>query len=191
MKIFDQTPFYTFDDYRLFMAEPDDLELATLWTAADPHHRGRVNPSFWLEHSPGTESYVLCDREGPVYFVRLQRTIHEYMQECKEGSIEPSKVKYLPALELHLQFAPPQRGNGSETPHAVSHLRTATALKDGLDWLTGMLKTSDVSLLRFDSQNPALTEFSRQRLGFVLRDNILLKWITPPESGEQELGTGS
>ena len=139
---------FSFDGYELHEASAKDFDLAQVWTAADSDHAGRVLPEFWI-----TDSWLLSDAAGPVFFFRGVRL--------------PARV-----LEIHVQFA--------NCPLGCSHdyrvqfrERLAGALVAGMAWLER--NAHDIDELRFDSTNGGLIHFCEKRLGFTDRDGRLSK----------------
>jgi hypothetical protein len=134
-----------------------DLDLAWLWTMRDTDHAGRVEPEFWLEQNAATDTYLLSDPLGPVFFFRIDR--------FPKGSSEAGE----PAAQLHIQFFPAQSMDGK--------MRIAEALAEGFRWLLPMLRLSGVKETFFDSASPRLIAFCVRRLGFTEKDGILKKAI--------------
>jgi hypothetical protein len=122
----------------------------------DTDHAGRVEPEFWLEQSAATDSYLLNDPEGAVFFFRIDL--------LPKGSEDGE-----PAAKLHIQFFP---ANTSE-----EKMRIAEALTEGLRWLLPMLRYSGVKEACLDSASPRLIAFCVRRLGFTQKDGILKKAI--------------
>lgn len=131
-------PTYRFEGYALVPAEESDVSLAEEWTKADPFHVS-LAPHFWTFQAPGINSFRLEDKNGSIFFFRMQMT-------SLRGE-----------LKVYIQFAP-------ET--AVSSDRTREALQQGMLWLEGMLKECGFNRLTFDSKNTSLVLFAKRRLRF-------------------------
>ena len=157
---------YRFFDYTLRPAGERDFLLAEDWVAADPYHRG-IDPLFWLDQGPRSESYLLSDQvDGPIFFFKMQRT-------------QDPRV-----IELHIQFPPPAH-------YVRKNTRLMLGLVIGLEWLESVLIESGISTVFFESQNPRLTDFCTRRLGFATNGKWLVKTIrgagdvrTYPNTGE-------
>lgn len=132
----DKKPVYHFHGYTLRPATSEDILMSTAWTAADPWHANTTNPEFWLDQSPGIESYILEDAEGPVFFFRMTR-----------------------AVRLDIQFPP-------EPPEGDTRKRVRDGLREGFGWLAAVLALSGVHEVIFKSENPELIRSAEKRLGF-------------------------
>ena len=64
---------FFFSGFTLRPSTAGDRTLATAWTKADPEHSTTTPPDFWIEQSDSTESYLLEDDAGPVFFFKMQR----------------------------------------------------------------------------------------------------------------------
>lgn len=65
-------------------SEADRQQIAD-WIAADPDHRDRGNPDFWLPDPTGEgDCFAMQDAEGTIFYVRAENVVR-----------------------LHIQFAPP------------------------------------------------------------------------------------
>jgi len=135
-----------------------DQVLARDWTFADPDHCGRVRPSFWVEQDFGKDSYLLFDREGPVFFWKGILLV------------EPRRV------EMHIQF-PPMPKNLHEKLQRL--MRTRAGLIHGLAWLEGLLSKASVEEIYFDSLSRPLIAFATKRLGFVQEGQRISKRLLP------------
>lgn len=147
---------FRFLGFRLRPARPEDLPLAAEWTQADPDHRGRVAPEFWLEQRPGFESYLVRDNGGPLFFIKM------VSKELADRS---------PAVELHIQFSP--------TDKMARRQRVMDALIQGFKWLESELAEKGIRTVYFESRNPQLMQFCRKRLGFGRTGFLLSKGINP------------
>lgn len=143
---------FSFYGYTLRPAITSDFLLAERWTLADPWHRDSACPVFWLEQDQRSESYLLLDRSGPVFFFKTTRTADPHV------------------IEIHIQFPPPVES-------ARNNFRLMLALVLGLEWLEGTLRSSDISAIFFESRNPTLIRFCVRRLGFAHNDRWLVKPI--------------
>lgn len=74
---------FVFSKYRWTPAGEDQRARVAEWIEADPDHRGRVAPEFFISGQPDSECLVLEDERGPILFLRMER-----------------------ALRIHIQFAP-------------------------------------------------------------------------------------
>lgn len=147
---------HRFANYLLRMTGPEDLKLATEWTAADADHAGRVDPRFWLERDAHGESWLLHDAEGPLFFFKAVRF------ESQGQNI----------LELHVQFSPVPEPIDPWT-HRHHRVRTARALVDGTQWLERTVQAFHE--MWFDSNNPVLIHFCEKHLGFTRKGGRLFK----------------
>lgn len=139
----------------------DDRKLAAEWTAADRFHRLTTRADFWLEQEPGTESYLLEDKVGPVFFFKMVRT----------GKTE---------VEVHIQFPP------RPADHAASQAQRARVVQGlilGFEWLERVLLLTGVRTVFFVSKSPSLIAFTIKRMGFVRESGKLFKTLTPPMAG--------
>jgi len=146
---------FQFKGYRLRPALLGDLALAQQWTAADPDHAGRVDPKSWITQSELTQSYILEDAEGPIFFFK--------------GELELQ----WPRIVVHIQFPPDDRPNF----HHRRRQRVSQGLIEGLAWLEERMAGA-VNEIVFESSTPALVRFSIRHLGFKLEDGKLRKPIT-------------
>jgi hypothetical protein len=130
-----------------------DFQLAESWTMADPDHRGRIHPSFWLEQGEGRDSFLFSDDIGPLFFFKMV--------------LVDSDV-----AEIHIQFPPPESAALKE-----HRCRIAEGLIQGMEWLEKILSQIKMKEMRFDSTNPGLVRFTRKRLGFIQDGGILRKQL--------------
>lgn len=137
-----------------------DLRLASAWTEADPHHCNTTQGVFWCEQDLGTESYLLEDKFGPVFFFKMQRA--------------PNNT-----IELHIQF-PPDRKDASAQADQRAHVMTGLQL--GLQWIERVLSLRGVRALCFTSKSPSLMRFCVKRLGFTRDGERLEKSIPSPNA---------
>lgn len=138
-------PSFQFDKYTLRPAAGEiDLALATAWMAADRWHRGQFAPGFWLEQAATVNSFVLEDKDGPIFF----------FQTREAGT----------CLEIFIQFDSFDVFAGG----APVRFRTILALTKGLEWLKKNLGGAGWDSVYFTSKNPQLIEFCERRLGFVV-----------------------
>ena len=63
-------PTFTFDHYTLRPAIVADLPMAKRWNDADPDHKDRTPALFWITQTNETNSFVLEDAQGVVFFSR-------------------------------------------------------------------------------------------------------------------------
>lgn len=131
-------PTFTFDEFVLRPAKAEDLPLANRWTMGDPHHRATTKPAFWIEQGADTNSYLLLDPKGAVFFFRMD--LHKEL------------------VEVHIQFVD---GN------ALTQSRTRRGLMRGFKWLEKMLLDSGFEVYYFHSSSPQLIFFCQNRLGFM------------------------
>jgi hypothetical protein len=143
-----------------------DALLAKQWTKADQWHSSTVDPRFWLEQGSDRDSYILIDKEGPVFFwkgILIQGT-HQ--------------------MEMHIQF-PPLPADRVERHH-IRH-RIAAGMLVGLLWLEGMLFKTGVEEVYFDSPNPSLAEFCTHHMKFTQEGQRLRKRLSPPPEARKSL----
>lgn len=143
-------------DYLLEPAAAKHKALAEQWTAWDPDHAGRVDPSFWLEQDEACDSYLVSDGMGPVLFFKvIIWTDRDFFQYRKK------------VAEIHMQFMP-----ASTT---IDHQRIGGALLKGCPWLEELLRAAGVEEIYFDSTSPGLVAFTTKRMGFTQEDGRLRK----------------
>jgi hypothetical protein len=135
------TKTYYFGGYTLEPTTEQHLELAEKWTALDKYHAGVISPEFWLYQGASTDSYLLNDGAGPVFFLK----VHQH-----EGK----------RVALHIQFMPCATEQDME--------RTVEGLLQGTPWLEGILRESQVEEIFFDTQSKPLIAFAIKRLGFLM-----------------------
>jgi hypothetical protein len=141
---------FSFSGFTLRPAIPKDRTLAAAWTLADPFHKARVNPNFWLEQAFGKDSYLLSDARGPVFFFKLERLSEE-------------------KVECHIQFMPANLPDARE--------RTRAGLIQGFEWIERVLGMNSVRSLVFNGDNPELIRFAKKRLGFTGETSRLVRPI--------------
>lgn len=71
---------YRFGAYTLRMATEADRDLLAGWIAADPFHRGKIEPDFFLKEEPGVGCYILLDGDGPLFFFRTENSVRVHIQ---------------------------------------------------------------------------------------------------------------
>lgn len=125
-----------------------DLALAKEWTARDPEHRNTTPPAFWMRQEQYTDSYLLLDNIGPVFFFQITQDLAEK------------------TARLSIQFLP--------ITGRWEALRVMTGLRDGLTWLERILTGRGIERIYFDSENEKLIRFCVSRLRFQLRANGIL-----------------
>jgi len=135
------TASYGFSGYVLRPARQQDLQLAELWTTMDKFHAGHIKPDFWLFQGPKTDSYLLFDGAGPVFFLKVHQQ-------------DPVRVR------LHIQFMPVATEEDRE--------RTMEGLLQGTAWLERLLRGHGVEEISFDSVSRPLINFASKRLGFEI-----------------------
>lgn len=133
---------HQFSRYVLVPADPRNLDLARAWTLADPDHAGQVRPEFWIEQGEGFESWLLTDKEGPVFFFKAI-----------------VRDRY---VEVHIQF-PPYPAAAPIANQMHHRNRMALALVEGMRWFEARVRIREV---RFESRNPSLIRFAVKHLGF-------------------------
>lgn len=161
-------PIFTFDEFVLRPATAEDLSLAKAWTLGDEHHRATTQPGFWIEQKEDTNSYLLVDRRGPVFFFRMDL----------RGAV----------VEVHIQFV---------DGHALTHSRTRRGLMRGFQWLEKMLIESGFEVYYFHSSSPQLIFFCQNRLGFAWDGKKLYRKLragnggkVDPKSRQKDEGQG-
>lgn len=140
------------EGYTLDPAGFEHKVLAENWTAWDADHAGRVDPRFWLEQDDSRDSYIACDRIGPVMFFKVIVFAH------------PEKT-----AELHMQFMPAST--------QTDHERIRNVLLAGCPWIERILAGAGVTEIVFDSNSAGLVAFSTKRLGFTHENGQLRKRI--------------
>lgn len=136
---------FTFSGYVLEPAGAEHLKLAQTWTAWDKYHAGIIPPEFWLYQGPRTDSYILRDGAGWVFFLKV------HADELKKDGW-PRRVK------LHIQFMPVVTEDDRE--------RTMEGLLQGSRWLEELLLRNGAEEIYFDSQSRPLISFAVKRMGF-------------------------
>jgi hypothetical protein len=155
---------FCFDGYTLRPAGEGDVRLATEWTQGDPYHRNNTHPTFWLEQRRGSDSYVLEDNAGPVFFFKMMRTSEAHV------------------VELHIQFPPPEYHLRQQK---LRNSRQMVALILGFEWIERVLLFSGVTNVFFISHSPSLIRFCVKRLGFEQKGAHLTKRIAVPGKGNE------
>lgn len=159
-------PSYRFNGYLMRPAIESDLPAAENWTAADPDHRGRVKPGFWLIQSKTTNSFVLEDAYGMVLFARLD--------VASDNMVGGTGYKPL-SIEVHIQFSPDQSPSG--------RLRTMNGLSRGCQWVEKRLRAVGAETIYFNSTDQKLIHFCQRRLGFVWDGRRLEKALGEVKDG--------
>jgi hypothetical protein len=77
------------------------------WIAADPDHREKSKPDFWIAHEDGVRQFAIQDEHGDIFFVRCENL-----------------------LRLHIQFAPNQRIRTAKAIDEFTPLIAAGAKKE-------------------------------------------------------------
>lgn len=156
---------YHFGDCTLRPATGADLDLAREWTAADEVHKGTIAGNFWIEQGAGVDCYLLSDGQGPLFFYRMERAV-----TARVGNEEPVYFFRLePAVRLLIQFSP--------VTTEQERQRTRRGLIAGARWLAGMLGTSGVGEIFFDSTSKLLRRFVTGELDFDSRPDTLSRRI--------------
>lgn len=150
-----QMPSFAFDGFQLRPAVEADFSLAQYWNNADPDHRHRTKPAFWLEQGASVNSFLLHDAIGPVFFFRID--------------VDADTV------EIHMQFSPDSS--------AGTRLRTMNAMSIGLRWLEKRLSSVGCNTIYFNSRTPRLIMFCQQRLGFAWDGRRLEKKLPEVTNG--------
>lgn len=91
------------DGHELRTATAADLDQARAWTEADPHHRGVIAPEFWIENSPGVETYVLSDASGDLFFFRIERVARTLIQFAPDPEGR-NRERVKSALKIGMDF---------------------------------------------------------------------------------------
>jgi hypothetical protein len=133
-----------------------DLRLAIEWTAADPDHRGKIDPEFWLEQRPGMDSVVVEDQSGPVFFFKTCLLVERKQVMEREQDEEDIRI----IAQVFIQFMPCATEEDRE--------RTRQALMEGTAWLAPVLEQSGAEEMFFDTRQPKLIAFCQKRLGFIV-----------------------
>lgn len=136
-------PEYAFDGFLLRPPLQEDLPLAAAWNEAEPTHDG-TNALFYTWNSTEVNSFVLCDEQGPIFFIRMQTTPPKWDPEGKW-------------LGIYILFSP---------GGALRQRRTRHGLRCGMRWLEKMLTETGFEGYYFHSLNPQLVYFTQHVLGF-------------------------
>lgn len=161
-----------FDSYRLEPATFEHKHLAEEWTEADPEHRGKVDPRFWLEQGDGFDSYIVSDLAGPVLFLKV------IARQIGYGILLPPGPQHVrKGAELHMQFMP--------AATEMDHKRISAALLHGSPWLEQILMGAGVEEVYFDSTFPGLIAFTTKRLGYEHEGGRLRKRLPAQASISQ------
>jgi hypothetical protein len=143
-------PSFRFDGFTLRPAIDSDLLLAGYWVSADPDHRLTTKAIFWIEQSATSNSFLLEDQDGAVFFFKI----------VDEGNR---------TLAIHIQFGPDNT--------AQMRARIMNGLTMGFAWLQKRLMAMGYEAVYFNSNNPSLIYFSQKRLGFVWDGKKLIRRI--------------
>jgi hypothetical protein len=158
---------FEFSGYTLRPATKADLPLAERWVAWDKFHAGVIDPNFWLFQGPKTDSYLLFDGGGPVFFLKLH-------------GIDPKENGIPKRVALHIQFMPCATEDDRE--------RTMEGLLQGTRWLEGILLKNGTEKISFDSQSTALVNFAVRRLGFSICPGVMMVGMKDEVHLEKRLG---
>lgn len=139
-------PSFHFAGYTLRPTQIDDLQLARAWNDADPDHVRTTQPSFWIVQSTCSNSYLLEDQDGAVFFFKM--------------------VLAGRRVEVHIQFPP-----GT----ALAQSRVRHGLRLGIQWLEKQLISAGFDGYFFHSRNPSLVVFCENRLGFEWNGRSIFK----------------
>ena len=129
-----------------------DRDTAIKWTRADPDHRETTDGYFWLYQSLETESYVLEDKFGLIFFFR--------MDWVNQNS-----------CEMHIQFPPPFVRADKRNEQKSRVMRAMTL---GFEWMKRILAAAQVNEVFFVSKSPRLIQFTINRCGFEERDGRIV-----------------
>ena len=148
---------FTFNGITMRPADPrKDSKLAREWTLADPYHRDTTPPGFWVYQDLYTESYVLEDRFGAIFFFRM-----DWIEDGRKGR----------AAEFHIQF-PPSFERTDKRNEQKSRIMRAMILC--FEWMKRILAPSHVNEVFFLSKSPHLIRFAEKHLGFEERAGKLV-----------------
>lgn len=153
-------PTYYFDGFTLRPAVTEDLALAKAWTLGDPFHRDSTQPAFWVMQTPTTNSYLLEDEKGAVFFFRVD----------ERGS----------TVEIHIQFT---SGN------AITQARTRRGMIAGFKWLEKTLLESGFEGYYFHSNSPQLVYFCQNRFNFQWDGKKLWRNVRTSDGQAKQFGT--
>ena len=181
-------PLMSFQGLEIYQARPEDFWLAMLWTALDPHHAGKVEPEQWIDWTPGVESYLWLDKQGWIFFSRLNRRIMCLGEESRPRMVVEVRMQFAPYVET----APPPNYPLNtpariEAAKPINPDRTMRGLILGTEWLCRSLAQFDVSALCFESESPSLIRFCQKRMEFRRDGESLIKWLVEPD-GTREAG---
>lgn len=143
-----EMPVFQFHGFKLRPTRTHDYGLARLWTQLDPDHRHKTLPEFWLTQGATTNSFVLEDAFGPVFFFRMDL----------EGE----------TICIHIQFPPDDR---------ATRRRLMQGMSIGFAWLEKRLGALGYKTVYFNSSNQTLISFCGKRFGFVWDGRKLVKTL--------------
>lgn len=154
--------FFVFDGYLVRPVTEQDRPFLEMQIKADEYHREWMDADFFLKCKPGEDAWALEDQTGRVIFYWKTQV----------------------AARIFIQFT---AGQEWETK-----FRNLDALLKGLAWLEAKLTYNNFREIIFDTQNPPLERFAKNRLGFVQSAPTLKKMLDtirgrPPQP--EPLGT--
>jgi len=149
---------FTFDGMTVRRMTERDRPYIQLWIDADPYHRGKFTPDFFLKLYPGEDSWALEDEQGMVVFY------------FKTGT----------AVRVFIQFAP-------ETD-VSQKLENRNALMKGLHWIEGIFRANRFREIIFDTEGVELANFAKRRMGFKDALGLLSRPLTTIQNPETQPG---
>ena len=69
------TQTFEFNGYKIRPAVAEDLPRIAQWISADPDHRGKIPARHFTDQAKLVDSYVIEDKEGEVFYFRLDRAV--------------------------------------------------------------------------------------------------------------------
>lgn len=140
---------YQFDGYNVRPMTEQDRPYLEMQIAADPYHRDKVTPDFFLKLLPGESAWALEDKDGRVVFY----------------------FKNSPVVRMHIQF--------TADPTLAGKKRTMWGLLRGLAWIEGIFRVARFREIIFDVDSPELKYFAKCSLGFTETPDLLSRLVPP------------
>jgi hypothetical protein len=128
-----------------------DRETLKAWIEADPDHRGRVIPDFFIPPDP---------EKNPEAAARWAEQVTSCLFEDHAGPV--LFARFTCAMRVDIQFNPAER------------VRTAIMLPQGFSWLLSQARQAHFSQVIFDSQDARLITFCDKKFGFKSSPNEYL-----------------
>lgn len=132
-------PTFYFGAFKLRPAIIADFDRAVAWNAAEPRHSDRTGGEFWIEQTMTSNSFVLEDNRGTVFYFKMT------MQSKTE-------------IWINIQFGPIAE---------VGRHRVMDGLIQGFAWLQKELLRIGYKVIYFNSKDQGLIYFCQRKIGFV------------------------